>query len=295
MCTSLTLKSNDGKNFLARTMDFTLAFDEKVHLVPRDFSWYGVADKKEYSSKYAVLGMSIVMNNHPIFADGVNEKGLTCATLYFPGFAKYEKELDQERINIAPYDYVYFILSSCENLEDVKRVTKEMSFIDLPLAILGITPPLHWIVGDKNGNSIVIENTVDGLEITDNTIGVMTNSPDIKWHFKNLRQFIGINPVQHQEVNWSGLELSAFSQGSGTFGMPGDYTPSSRFVRAAYLKSVSTKANNEEDAVTTLFHILSNCEVPKGAVLKDKKELDYTLYTSVMCNESLTYYYKTYE
>ncbi|MGL4450399.1 MAG: linear amide C-N hydrolase, partial [Sarcina sp.] len=125
--------------------------------------------------------------------------------------------------------------------------------------------------------------------------GVMTNSPEISWHFTNLRQYIGATPIQSKEVKWEGLDLSAFGQGSGTFGIPGDYTPPSRFVRAAYLKHVALKPRDEIEAITTLFHILSNCEVPKGAVLKDGKDIDYTLYTSVMCSESCTYYYKTYE
>lgn len=305
MCTSLTLKSLDNKNFLARTMDFTMAFDESLNLIPRNFSWYSVCDKKEYISKYATLGMSVVLNNHPILADGVNEKGLCCATLYFPGFAQYSKELNDEKINIAPYDFVYFVLSNYENLDEVKNNINNIEFIDKKLSFLGITPPLHWIVTDKSGESIVIEKTCEGLKITENLIGVMTNSPEIGWHMTNLRQYIGVNPVQFKATKWDNLNLSAFSQGSGTFSIPGDYTPPSRFVRAAYLKNVTIKPNNEEEAVTQLFHILSNCEVPKGAVLlceapkgtilKDDKIIDYTLYTSVMCSNSLCYYYTSYE
>ncbi|WP_297635014.1 choloylglycine hydrolase family protein [uncultured Clostridium sp.] len=295
MCTSLTLKSEDNKNFLARTMDFPLAFDESVHLIPRDFKWYSVADKKEQKSKYASLGMSVVMNNHPILADGVNEKGLCVATLYFPGFAHYEKNLSEDKINLAPYDFVYYALANCSDLEEVSEMVKNVEFIDVSLSFLGLTPPLHWIVTDRSGKSITIENTIDGLKITDNQIGVMTNSPEIGWHFTNLRQYIGVKPTQNNPVNWAGLDLSAFSQGGGTFSIPGDYTPPSRFVRAAYLKSVSVLAKDEIDGVTSLFHILANCEVPKGAVLKDGKELDFTLYTAAMCSESCTYYYKTYE
>lgn len=295
MCTSLTLKSTDGKNFLARTMDFSFEFNESLNLIPRNFKWYSVADKKEYISKYASLGMSIVVNNHPILADGVNEKGLSCATLYFPGFAHYEKNLSEEKENIAPYDFVYFVLSNCANLEEVVELVKKIEFIDIQLSFLGLTPPLHWIVSDKSGKSITIENTIEGLKLTENPIGVMTNSPEIGWHLTNLRQYIGIKPIQSSEVNWAGLDLSSFSQGGGTFGIPGDYTPPSRFVRAAYLKSISIPSNNEVEAITNLFHILSNCEVPKGSVLVDGKDLDFTLYTAAMCSETCTYYYKTYD
>ncbi|MGL4451066.1 MAG: linear amide C-N hydrolase, partial [Sarcina sp.] len=216
MCTSLTFESLDNKHFFARTMDFPLAFGESVHLIPRNFNWYSPVDKKAYKSKYAAIGMSIVMNNHPVLADGVNEKGLSMGTLYFPGFAYCSKELSEEKINLAPYDFVYYILSSCENLDDVIKKTKNIEFIDMPLEILGLTPPLHWIVTDKSGKSVTIENTVEGLKITENLIGVMTNSPEISWHFTNLRQYIGATPIQSKEVKWEGLDLSAFGQGSGT-------------------------------------------------------------------------------
>lgn len=65
--------------------------------------------------------MSIVTDNHPVFADGVNEKGLTCATLYFPGFAKYEEENIENKENIACYDFVLWALSQFKHLEEVKN------------------------------------------------------------------------------------------------------------------------------------------------------------------------------
>ena len=47
-------------------------------------------------------------------------------------------------------------------------------------------------------------------------------------------------------------------------GLPGDFTPPSRFVRAAYGKQNIQGIENEEEGISAIFHILSNCEVPKG-------------------------------
>ncbi|RCK13083.1 linear amide C-N hydrolase [Bacillus licheniformis] len=56
-----------------------------------------------------------------LFADGVNEKGLSCAALYFPGYAVYENEAKEQSRNLAPHEFVTWVLSECGDLEDVKK------------------------------------------------------------------------------------------------------------------------------------------------------------------------------
>ncbi len=80
-----------------------------------------------------------------------------------------------------------------------------------------------------------------------------------------------------------GLTLSAFGQGSGTVGLPGDYTPPSRFVRAVFLKEHLETAADETKGVSAAFQLLANMAIPKGAVITEEDEIDYTQYTSVMC------------
>ncbi|WP_125152937.1 choloylglycine hydrolase [Clostridium rectalis] len=295
MCTSLTLKTKDGHNIFGRTMDFAIQFNESVNIIPRNFVWSTEVDKKERKSKYATIGMAVVINNHPVLADGMNEKGLICATLYFPGFSQFEEKTVNNKENVPSYDFVFWVLSQFENLNQVKKALKNMSIVNKTLSILNFAPPLHWILTDRSGKSIVVEKTSRGLEIFDNPVGVMTNSPNFQWHLSNLRQYIGLRPKQFENAMWGDLELAAFSQGSGTFGLPGDFTPPSRFVRAAYLKNNIADTDNEIKGINGVFHILSNCEVPKGVVLKSDDLSDYTFYTSAMCSESGNYYYHTYE
>lgn len=47
--------------------------------------------------------------------------------------------------------------------------------------------------------------------------------------------------------------------------------------------------------MSSVFHTLSNCEVPKGGVITEEGILDNTIYTSTMCMESGAYYYHTYD
>ncbi|MCY8496815.1 choloylglycine hydrolase family protein [Bacillus atrophaeus] len=294
MCTSLTLKTADGNHLLARTMDFAFQLGTDVMLYPRQYSWKSEADGKQHKTQYAFIGMGRNLGNI-LFADGVNEKGLSCATLYFPGYAEYGEMTQEGSSHIAPHEFVTWVLSSCASLEEVKEKIASLTIVKKKLDLLGIVLPLHWILSDRTGRSLTIEPTADGIQVHDNKPGVMTNSPDFPWHVTNLRHYIGVRPKQLENKVMGGMTLSAFGQGSGTSGLPGDYTPPSRFVRAVFLKEHLEPAASETEGVSSAFHILANMNIPKGAVITDDGEIDYTQYTSVMCNDTGNYYFHHYD
>ncbi|HHL0970766.1 TPA: choloylglycine hydrolase family protein [Bacillus cereus] len=294
MCTSLTLQTKNFQHLFARTMDFTLDMNQEVIIIPRRYQWNNITGET-IRAKKAVVGMGINFGGRVMMADGVNETGMTCATLYFPGFATYSSHVDSNKTNVAPFDFVTWSLTQFNSVEELRKSIDSIAFIDVPLPILGVTPPLHWILADKSGECIVLEPTADGIKVYDNPIGVMTNSPEFCWHLQNLRQYIGLKSQPFAPTEWGDVPLSAFGQGSGSMGLPGDFTPPSRFVRAAYGKQNIQGIENEEEGISAIFHILSNCEVPKGAVITEDGILDNTIYTSAMCMESGTYYYHTYD
>ncbi|MCI3145049.1 choloylglycine hydrolase [Bacillus cereus] len=275
-------------------MDFTLDFNQEVIIVPRSYRWNNITGEI-IETKQAVIGMGINYQERVILADGVHEAGMTCATLYFPGFATYNESIDDNKTNLAPFDFVAWSLTQFNSIKELRKSVDSISFLDVPLPILGLTPPLHWIIADKWGECIVLEPTTEGLKVYDNPLGVMTNSPEFNWHLQNLRQYIGLRSQPYESTQWGDLSLSAFGQGSGSIGLPGDFTPPSRFVRAAYGKQNIQDIHNEEEGVSAIFHILSNCELPKGGVITEEGTLDNTIYTSAMCMESGIYYYHTYD
>lgn len=244
-------------------MDFTLDMNQEVIIIPRRYQWNNITGET-IRTKKAVVGMGINFGGRVMMADGVNEAGMTCATLYFPGFATYSSHVDSNKTNVAPFDFVTWSLTQFNSVEELRKSIDSIAFIDVPLPILGVTPPLHWILADKSGECIVLEPTADGIKVYDNPIGVMTNSPEFSWHLQNLRQYIGLKSQPFAPTEWGGVPLSAFGQGSGSMGLPGDFTPPSRFVRAAYGKQNIQGIENEEEGISAIFHILSNCEVPKG-------------------------------
>ena len=76
MCTGLNLVTENGEHIFGRSLDVICNYTESINIVPRNFKWLNVVDNKSYKTKYAIIGMSIVVNNHPLFFDGTNEKGL---------------------------------------------------------------------------------------------------------------------------------------------------------------------------------------------------------------------------
>ena len=92
------------------------------------------------------------------------------------------------------------------------------------------------------------------------------------------------------------LTLTAFGAGSGFLGMPGDVTPPSRFVRAAFYKATAPRLHTAEETVLQAFHILNNFDIPIGIEHPLGKAPDIpsaTQWTSVVDLTNRKVYYKT--
>lgn len=294
MCTALTLKSKDGFHFFGRNMDLEYSFNQSVILVPRKYQWENVISKKILPIKYAILGMGVIINNHPLLADGLNEKGLACAGLNFPNYCYHSPEPYPDKINIGPYDFILWILSNFETVEEVKAAVSQVNLVNIPFALDIALPTLHWIVYDKQDQCIVIEQTKEKFCIFENKIGVLTNPPTFDWHIDNLKQYIHLSSKWVEGTTWYKQELNPDSCGLGLVGIPGDFYPPARFVRVAYLKSHATHLDNEMTTLAEFYHILNNVAMPGGAVIKPKSKEEFTLYTSCMALEKGVYYYSTY-
>ena len=118
MCTSFTYQTPEGPNMLARTMDFSFELDPDVVLVPRNYSWRAGPDEKMYKTKYAFTGLGRFQEEY-IFADGINDRGLCCAVLYFPGYASYHDTISEGMLNLAPHEVVFWLLSSFASVDEM--------------------------------------------------------------------------------------------------------------------------------------------------------------------------------
>ncbi|EMK2597296.1 linear amide C-N hydrolase [Bacillus paramycoides] len=55
--------------------------------------------------------------------------------------------------------FFWFRKTQFKSVEELKKFVASISFWEVPLPALGVTPPLHWILSDKWGESIVLEST----------------------------------------------------------------------------------------------------------------------------------------
>ena len=301
-CTGITLIADDGTVVHARTMEFAIDIHSDVMMIPRGYVRTGTTpDGKEglkWKTKYASVGLNGV--GLPVLFDGLNEKGLAAGTFYFPTSAGYMPytAADADK-TIAQWEVGSWIL---ENFASVEEVKANIGNIVVPAVVFGgwgFAPEAHYIVHDASGKSIVIEYVGGKLNVHDNPLGVITNSPTFDWHMTNLRNYVNFSMTNVPPVQLGPIKLLPFGQGSGMLGLPGDFTPPSRFVRAVAFSQSVPKTG--DDAVLEAFHILNQFDIPRGAAREHEKDehgnilADYTIWTAASDLKAKQYYFRTYE
>lgn len=291
MCTSITL-ANEQTNFLARTMDFGFELDGRPTLIPRNYSF--TTDMGEsVTFPLGFVGTGRKLNSY-LFADGVNEKGLAIAELYFPTEANYTETAEPEKLALAPHEFIMWVLGNIGSIEELKERIIEVSILHKENQLLGIVLPLHFIVTDSTGSTVVIETHDKTLTIKENPVHVMTNSPRFEWHLQNLNNYLFLQPTNFAAKSFGDMPAAPFGQGSGTYGLPGGYTSPERFVRAAFLRSYISNTETVDGALTGIFHLLDNVTIPKGVNIKNDGATDYTQYRAAFDTKNRCYYFNPY-
>ena len=297
-CTGITLKSKDNGTVVARTMDWSGAEMNNLYtVVPRGHSHQsllpdGTMDGLQFISLYGYAGISVEQPEFVI--DGTNEAGLSAALFYFPNYGKYQEYNEKSKdISLADFQVVSWILSRFSSIDQVKAAINDVRIINIdPTA-----STVHWRITEPNGRQVVLE-IVDGRpNFYENEIGVLTNSPGFPWHLTNLNNYVNLHPGSAGPTEFGPITLRAFGSGSGMRGLPGDFTPPSRFVRAAFLKTFALPQKTSYDSVMQSFHILNNVDVPSGvqfAVGKSPTDMPAaTQWTVATDLKNKTIYYHT--
>jgi choloylglycine hydrolase len=103
-------------------------------------------------------------------------------------------------------------------------------------------------IQDRSGKSIAVEPVDGSLKVHDASLGIMTSAPTYGWHMTNLQNYINLRSRMWRARS-SGRSLSCL----WLSGMPGDFTPPSRFVRAAIYRQSAAPHATAEDAVLSAF------------------------------------------
>ncbi len=289
MCTAVSYKNKYA--YFGRNLDLERGYNEKVVITPRNFE-IKMRCVKPLTSHYAMIGMAAVTDNMPLYFEATNEKGLSMAGLNFPENAVYF-EYAPEKNNIAPFEFIPYVLSQCSDIAQVKELLGNMQLVNISFSEHLPLSPLHWMISDKEC-SITVESVADGLKVYDNPFEILTNNPPFDYHKTNMNNYMGLHTGGAKSQFKSSFELHNYSLGMGAIGLPGDFSSTSRFVRAFFVKENSVSEKNEESDVNQFFHILHSVAMPKGCVWT-KNGFEYTRY-SCCCNaDKGIYYYSTYD
>lgn len=289
MCTSISFKTQD--HYFGRNLDYEFSYNESVTVTPRNYKW-SFRHAGTLNTHYAMIGMAFVQNNYPLYYDATNEKGLSMAGLNFPKYAHYF-EIKQNKSNVAPFEFIPYVLAQCKNVGEARKLIANVNLCAENFSEQLPASPLHWHIADS-ACSIVVESTLDGLKIYDDPIGVMTNSPTFDFHLLNLTHYMGATREIATNRFAPNVQIDAYSRGAGGFGLPGDLSSASRFVRAAFAVNNSVCDCDEQSSVGHFFRLLGSVAQQKGCCAVEHG-YEYTIYSSC-CNTSRgVYYYTTYD
>ena len=300
-CTGISMFSADGSYFQARTIEWAgTNLNSMYVVVPRNFSQTSFTPKGQngmtFKSKYGYIGLAV--HEKEFIAEGLNEAGLSAGLFYFPNFGSYQ--LYDEKYNsttIADLQLVSWILSQFATVDEVKANINKVRVVSL-MGGNGSEEAIHWRIGDKSGKQIVLEIEEGVPHIYDNPIGVLTNAPGFQWHLSNLSNYINLTPVNPTAHKMADFMVNPIGHGNGFLGLPGDFTPPSRFVRAAFFKSTAPMLPTARQTMLQCFHILNNFDIPIGMNFPKNEIPDLpsaTQWTSVIDLTNKVVYYKTFD
>lgn len=300
-CTGISLKAEDGAAIRGRTLEFGFPLRSNVIVVPAGQDLHGTLPDGgkglAYKSKYAIVGANAL--NLPIIIDGINDQGLSVGLFYFPNYAEYTKATAENASKaIAPHEFGLWVLANFASIDEVREGVKDIAVVPTPAPGLGsdkgMVAGAHFFIQDKTGKSLAIEPVDGTLKVHDAPLGVMTNAPTYDWHMTNLQNYINLSPRDVSSAKLGPVTLNAFGTGAGLLGIPGDFTPPSRFVRAAIFGQAAPSDATAQDAVLSAFHILNQFDIPKGSVV-NQTSAEITEWTSVADLKNRRWYFRTFE
>lgn len=303
-CTGISITTEDKSIIQARSIEWGgNSLDSKLAIYPAGIEITAkMPDGNQgyqWKTKYGFVGITTTIDT--VIGEGLNEKGLNAGVFFFKDYgslAPYNKELNS--ISITDMDIVRWALSTCSTVDEVIENIQELNIVPIIIDAQGnYSPTGHWRIADKTGKNIVIEIINEGeMHIYEN-IGVITNSPGYDWHITNLNNYINMNPGTNKNKEFGPLELKAFGDGSASFGLPGDVTSPSRFVRAAFYLFNRADVKTAKEGTQQAFHILNNFDIPVGSRFSeaDRKKIpdisSSTQWTAVSDLTNGLYYFKT--
>ncbi len=290
-CTGVDMVAADKSVIAGRTMEWALEMEWKIVIIPKgtpltlDAPPSAGLPAMTVATKYAVAGIGPGVLPVTSLLEGQNSEGLGMSGNFLPGFTQYQTVTPQDKSYVSILNFGTWALGNHATVAELRVALSKIKVWSDPSLPTGPTPPtLHWVFVDRSGAGIIVEYVNGELRIYDNLAHVLTNAPTYDWHLNNLRNYLNLSTVGVTGIQVGTANVTAIGQGGGMFGTPGDYTPPSRFVRAAFLRHHVTPPANAEQAIQAVGHILNTVDIPIGiAQSRDGDHLvsDYTQWVAI--------------
>lgn len=271
-CTTVFWNHNPQAKVVARSVDLFTADLPKIKVYPRGLERNGGVNENalKWKSKYG----SVVVTefNSSAVSDGMNEQGLAAHLLYLTGSTDEKRNLD-----VPALSNTLWALYILDNYKTVKEAVAAIDkFQIIQTEVFNQKWPLHLNIQDASGDAAVIElihgkkSIYHGSQYT-----VMTNEPAYNIQLENLKKYKSFG---------------------GTFALPGDSDPLSRFVRVStYLKTLPAPKNISE-AVAGVLSVMRTAMVPFGAIDSSGNQTEDawpTRWVSIADLTNKTYYFSS--
>ncbi len=292
-CTGISLTAADGSYIQARTIEWAYgALKSEYVIIPRGEALQSYTptgrNGMKFKSRYGVVGLAVVEKE--FIAEGINEAGLSAGLFFFPRYGSYEsyESVDNAR-TLADLQVVQWMLTQCATIDEVMEAVKHVRIVALEK-----TAVVHWRIGEPSGRQVVMEIVGGEVNFYENEVGVITNAPGYNWQVTNLENYVNLRPGSAQSYQLGGVTLEPNGGSTAMHGLPGDFTPPSRFVRAAFFRNTAPQRATGVDTVLEAFHLLNNFDVPIAIENPSEHNLpSATQWTSAIDLSSRTVYYKT--
>ncbi|HEY9160811.1 MAG TPA: choloylglycine hydrolase family protein [Desulfomonilia bacterium] len=303
-CGSFRVTADDGSIIAARSMEFSVDLKYDIIVVPKDIAFESPAPDGKKGLKWKTMlgyvGVAAFGMDHGT-SDGMNEKGLAMSLLWYENDMKWQSVGPRETSMALAQTYLTdWVLGNFSTVDEVKKNIQNVRVFSYVDTDIKMSLPSHFIIYDAFGGSIVIEYDNGVCNVYDNPLGIMTNAPNFPWQMTNLRQYIGMKTENPSSPMIQGKSVPPTGHGAGMIGLPGDYTPPSRFVRFYVLTRYADRQPDAKGNLNLAQHIINTFDIPQGIITDIQpdgktvlKELTQWVTFKDLTNRN--FYFRTYD
>jgi choloylglycine hydrolase len=277
MCTAFGIELKE--RFFGRNLDLDRHFGEAVVLTPRGYC-LPLRHEGAMKIQYALLGMARVEGAFPLYAEAFNECGIAMAGLNFIGNAAFSQGTDPQKASITTFELIPWVRGQAKTVNEAVALLKRLHLTATAFSEQMPAAELHWFLTDGKA-SFVLESRQSGIRVYPNPLHVLTNNPPFMYQLARAAVFCSKKDRSKVEdiLQKEGIAIGSF--GSVKQAIPGDYSSTSRFVRAAELVGAAKTLGESGGDVATCFQILSAVAPIYGCVQNTDQAEHYTLYSVV--------------